>query len=252
MLEMETNHSHQFKIEVGKILESPGFQINLLHLDTIKKQETWSRITRGEIDRDITRTYILPTVLLFTANSKIHEIESRLTKAAKSEDILVKNKEKHEAKEIIKKYCASIEYCDTYKNYEERHISEDWETAGDEMHLDEYIIFSRTQTLKFYHAETEKLVLCTPQEVADEQHKSGNERIKSISLMNLLNLFREKIKACSDQLIWDVERILAEDILDSLETDQSVISGEKKKPGRPPTKKEQTPDNKLITSYFSK
>ena len=96
MLEEEVNHSQLLKAELGAILNSPSHPLCLDKLDQLKRIETWQRIKRGEVDFDIRRHYILPTVILFPANSKVHEIETRMAKAANTDDDLIRTKENQE------------------------------------------------------------------------------------------------------------------------------------------------------------
>ena len=102
-------------MEIAQITTNQNHPIDLNNLDKLRKKDTWSRLSRGEFDIDINREYILPTVLLYAANSKMHELEARLLKANKTEDQLIRNKETQENSEIVENYCISIEYINQFK-----------------------------------------------------------------------------------------------------------------------------------------
>jgi hypothetical protein len=137
-----------------------------------------------------------------------------------------------------------------FKGEAKRELNDDWDTAGQDLLLEEFQISSRLQTLSVFRVRVEQIQALAPQEVTEHGHDIGNERIKSTTLRSTLNLFRQHIKEASDQNIWDVERILAEDLIKTSEREIHMME-EKRKPGRPPkTKIPQASDNKKITSFF--
>lgn len=247
LLTEEVNLGDTFRQELGRIATDFSHPIDLSILDNLRINDAWTRVSRGEIDSNIHREYILPTVLLYLSNAKIHEIEGRLKRAARTEDPLIKSKETSEAKGEIRKYCVALEYLDKFQAQEERKISDDWDTIAEEIALDDTIISVRLGELVHFKSGTEKIFNVALLEVEDES-ESGNPRLKSAELRNLLLMFRERVMNAVDQSIWDIEKVLDGDAQRTTEEEPFIKEQTKRAPGRPKVQK--VSNNLNIRDYF--
>ena len=82
-----------------------------------------------------------------------------------------------------------------------------------------------------------------------DEDTSENQQIKSKRLSDLLKEFRETISTCSDQNIWDLERLLDEGVLDFV---RKNLNEEKRKPGRLPKQKPNPENNWKINQIITK
>jgi hypothetical protein len=55
MQEEETNCGLEFSTEVNRIVSDPNYEIDLGRLDALRREDSWNRITRGEINFDLTQ-----------------------------------------------------------------------------------------------------------------------------------------------------------------------------------------------------
>ncbi|MBI2271685.1 MAG: hypothetical protein HYU69_15185 [Bacteroidetes bacterium] len=253
--EAEENLGENLMKNIIPIIEGKQKTINLAEWDNSRIDDALKRISRGEINTTFKPRIILPTVLLYATNAKIHELEARLIKIGKSTDQTIKQKEKEAAHAIIKNYVTTIAYSSTWKHQEETKQKLNWANVLEESSLEEYIIRYRVKEIEYIPTKTEEFYLLITSQLTSNAH-SANDRIISEKARDLLNLFRQQIMEASPKCIQDIERILDESFAE--EEPQAGISPTekvpmKRGPGRPPKNiNKVNNDNQKVTDFFHK
>jgi hypothetical protein len=153
---------------------------------------------------------------------------------------------------IIRNYCKAIQYCLKFNNQVSRPINPEWESAADDLILEENLIEGRLEELVYYKRESDLVLAEALSQVGDDSH-SDNFRIKSERLRNMLAKFRETVKIIDDQTIWDLKSLLDEKFGVSPQnlTINIAETQQKRKPGGPPIKnKTEVTSNRTIVDMF--
>jgi hypothetical protein len=241
----EENLSNRMITEIANLTTDQNIEPNLKQLDEIRRNDNWTRLSRGELNSDFKRSYILPTVLLYASNAKVHEIEERLKKVRQTQDELVRKGETVKITDLLSNYMGCMEYLRIYANESERPLSTDWDTAVESLTLDENIIRERVTKLSHYPKIAHEILLEARNQIISKEH-SVNQRIKCEAMRQTVNNFRQAIKSVSYQAIWDSERILSEGLMINKFPDDIELTKEKRKPGRPTKEKNKKNDANSI------
>lgn len=145
----EQNLLQDLRTYVTELIHNPRLMPDLARFDELRLEDGWFRIVRGASGSSFKRMYILPTVILWASNAKMHEVEERLARAAKASDQRLANIEMEECGKIISRYCMAVEYCHLYSSQSERILSKDWSQAYSDLLMDAVAISDRTNSLPF-------------------------------------------------------------------------------------------------------
>lgn len=248
---VDQNIGLNLKSFINSIISPENNLIDLQQFDKLRIEDVWKRIIRGEENNEIKKNFILPTVLKYLSNAKMHELESRFERLRIIDDDRRREKEIHELKIIIQEYTVSIEYNENYKNQTNRTISDNWENAYKDMTIEELEIIQRISKLQNFKQNAIKYY----GEIEDDilnGNLSNNQRLKYNTTTKILRSFKESINNANDQTIWDIERIIDEKLLeDKFEPDHKKES--LKTVGRPKMIKEKKDlRNSTILNYYKK
>lgn len=247
-LEYEENICEELKNEIFKINQEEIMILNLKRYDEIRKHEGWVRIFRGSEVKKI-NSKLYPTIILYISNAKIHELEGRIINYQKL-NITDSEEKRNEAKKLLIKMLIIIEFIKEYNTVGEKVEKNEWKELHEVSLLEEIELRQKVEKILDEKIDMTETFLKIESEV--NINNSNNPRLKSNTSCIILESLRKQVEKASEKCLWDLERILDED-LDSPSTENLKIKKEKiKKEKKDKNQKREKVDinNTKLTEFF--